>query len=103
PPLEYLKSRIANTTNLAPGIVGSELFEHIKHMLFTTVPALVIALIVFAILDFRYSSGGAGIEEVQMLQSQLSEIYTITPWLLIVPMFIIVMMIFKIPALPGLT
>ncbi|HLR53931.1 MAG TPA: Na+/H+ antiporter NhaC [Pseudogracilibacillus sp.] len=96
-------SPLSETTNLAPGIVGSELFEHIKHMLFTTVPALVIALIVFAILDFRYSSGGAGIEEVQMLQSQLSEIYTITPWLLIVPMFIIVMMIFKIPALPGLT
>src|SRR5699024_9064739 len=68
-----------------------------------TVPALVIALIVFAIVDFRYSSRGAGIEEVQMLQSQLSEIYTITPWLLIVPMFIIVMMIFIIPALPGLT
>lgn len=96
-------SPLSETTNLAPGIVGSELFEHIKHMLFTTVPALVIALMVFAILDFKYSSGGAGIEEVQMLQNQLNEIYTITPWLLIVPMFIIVMMIFKIPALPGLT
>ncbi|HLQ96327.1 MAG TPA: Na+/H+ antiporter NhaC [Pseudogracilibacillus sp.] len=96
-------SPLSETTNLAPGIVGSELFEHIKHMLFTTVPALVVALMVFAILDFKYSSGGAGIEEVQMLQNQLSEIYTITPWLLIVPMFIIVMMIFKIPALPGLT
>lgn len=96
-------SPLSETTNLAPGIVGAELFEHIKHMLYTTVPALVISLILFAILDFKFSGQGAGISEVQMLQNQLNDIYTISPWLLLVPLFIIVMMVFKIPALPGLT
>lgn len=95
-------SPLSETTNLAPGIVGAELFEHIKHMLYTTVPALIITLILFSILDFRFSGEGAGLAEVQLLQSELYDIYTITPWLLLVPSFIIVMMIFKIPALPGL-
>lgn len=96
-------SPLSETTNLAPGIVGAELFEHIKHMLYTTVPALIISLILFAILDFKFSGQGADISEAQLLQSHLYEIYNITPWLLLVPLFIIVMMIFKIPALPGLT
>ncbi len=96
-------SPLSETTNLAPGIVGGELFEHIKHMLFTTVPALVISLILFAILDFKYSGQGAGLSEVQLLQAELNDIFIISPWLLIVPMFVIVMMVFKIPALPGLT
>ncbi len=95
-------SPLSETTNLAPGIVGAELFEHIKHMLYTTVPALVLSLILFAFLDFRFSGSAASISEVQILQNQLNDIYTISPWLLLVPAFIIVMMIFKIPALPGL-
>lgn len=95
-------SPLSETTNLAPGIVGGELFEHIKHMLYTTIPGLVISLILFSILDFRYSGEGASISEVQVLQTQLNEIYSISPWLLLVPLFIIIMMTFKIPALPGL-
>lgn len=95
-------SPLSETTNLAPGVVGAELFEHIKHMLYTTIPGLVISLILFSILDFRYSGAAASITEVQILQTQLNDIYTISPWLLLVPSFIIVMMVFKIPALPGL-
>ncbi|MFD1705979.1 Na+/H+ antiporter NhaC [Siminovitchia sediminis] len=96
-------SPLSETTNLAPGIVGVELFEHIKHMLYTTIPALVIALIIYAVMGMKFAGQGAEISEVQLLQSQLADIFTISPWLLIVPGFIIVMMVFKIPALPGLT
>lgn len=96
-------SPLSETTNLAPGIVGVELFEHIKHMLYTTIPALVISLVIYAIMGIKFAGKGSEISEVQLLQSQLGDIFTISPWLLLVPSFIIVMMIFKIPALPGLT
>lgn len=95
-------SPLSETTNLAPGIVGAELFEHIKHMLYTTIPALAISLVIYAVMGIKFAGSGAEISEVKLLQSQLADIFTISPWLLIVPSFIIVMMIFRIPALPGL-
>ncbi|SDI80983.1 Na+/H+ antiporter NhaC [Alteribacillus bidgolensis] len=96
-------SPLSETTNLAPGITGTELFEHIKHMMFTTIPALIIALLLYTVLGFYVSGDGATIEQVQTLQSQLSEYFVITPWLLLAPLAIIIMMIKQMPAIPALT
>lgn len=96
-------SPLSETTNLAPGIVGVDLFDHIQYMLYTTIPALVISLILFAILG--YNQAGDIVDSIAVteeLQRDLKEIFVISPWLLLVPSFIIVMMIFKIPAFPGL-
>lgn len=49
-------SPLSESTNLAPGIVGVDLFEHIQYMLYTTIPALVISLILFTILGFSQAS-----------------------------------------------
>ncbi|WP_240375898.1 Na+/H+ antiporter NhaC [Bacillus piscicola] len=95
-------SPLSETTNLAPGVAGSELFEHIKHMMFTTIPALVISLILYFVLGFFVSNEGSSIDQVTLLQNNLNDIYTITPWLLIVPAIVIVMMISRVPAMPGL-
>lgn len=96
-------SPLSETTNMAPGITGVELFEHIKHMMYTTVPALIIALILYTIIGLQLSDGHSSIAEVQTLQNQLSELFIISPWLLLAPMAVIGMMIFKVPAIPGLT
>ena len=45
-------SPLSETTNLAPAVSGSDLFDHIRHMLWTTVPAFVIALVLFTIMGF---------------------------------------------------
>lgn len=96
-------SPLSETTNLAPGIVGVDLFEHIQYMLYTTIPALIISLILFAILGYTQASAmPESITVTADLQRDLKEIFLISPWLLLVPSFIIVMMIFKIPAFPGL-
>ena len=47
-------SPLSETTNLAPGIVGVDLFEHIRHMVFTTAPSMIIALVLFAVLGMSY-------------------------------------------------
>ncbi|MFD2924956.1 Na+/H+ antiporter NhaC [Halobacillus naozhouensis] len=96
-------SPLSETTNMAPGITGAELFEHIKHMMFTTIPALLIALVIYTILGLQFSETQSSIAEVQTLQKQLSDIFVISPWLLLAPAAVILMMIFKMPAIPGLT
>lgn len=95
-------SPLSETTNLAPGVAGSELFEHIKHMLFTTIPALIISLIIYFILGFFSSGNGSDIGQVALLQENLSQIYNLSPWLLVVPALVIIMMIRKMPAIPAL-
>ncbi|WP_078596355.1 Na+/H+ antiporter NhaC [Evansella clarkii] len=95
-------SPLSETTNMAPGITGAELFEHIKHMMYTTVPALAIALVLYTIIGLRFTNVQSNIGEVQQLQSQLNDIFLITPWLLIAPAAVIIMMMFRMPAIPGL-
>ncbi|PTX53707.1 NhaC family Na+:H+ antiporter [Melghirimyces profundicolus] len=96
-------SPLSETTNMAPGVTGAELFEHIRHMLYTTLPALALSLILYAFLGFHFSESAANLREVAQLQSQLNDLFVISPWLLLVPLLVIVMMVFKIPAIPGLT
>lgn len=47
-------SPLSDTTNLAPAMAGTNLFDHIKHMLYTTTPALVISLVLYGIIGFKY-------------------------------------------------
>ena len=50
-------SPLSDTTNLAPAMAGTDLFTHIRYMLYTTVPSLVISLILFTVIGLRYSNG----------------------------------------------
>ncbi|MGM7634095.1 Na+/H+ antiporter NhaC [Bacillus sp. Hm123] len=95
-------SPLSETTNMAPGITGVELFDHIRHMLYTTIPALVISVIIYFFLGLSFKNQGAGLEEVQALQQQLNDIFIISPWLLVVPIIVLALIAMKTPALPGL-
>ena len=53
-------SPLSDSTNLAPAVAGSELFEHMRHMLYTTLPALGICLIVFTLLGLNGFEGARG-------------------------------------------
>jgi NhaC family Na+:H+ antiporter len=95
-------SPLSDTTNLSPAVAGSELFEHIRHMGATTIPALIIALIFYAILGT--SSGGAEIDggHVSLLLGALEGSYTLTPALLLPVALVLVLVVKKVPALPAL-
>ncbi|RDX35586.1 Na+/H+ antiporter NhaC [Kangiella sp. HD9-110m-PIT-SAG07] len=90
-------SPLSDTTNLAPAVTGTDLFTHIRHMVWTTTPALVIALIIFTFLGF---SGDAE-QQVLVLQDTLNlldENFNISLWTLI-PMAVVFVMAFKkVPA-----
>ena len=96
-------SPMSDTTTLAPAMAGSNLFEHIKHMLYTTVPAYTITLISFVILGLKKTSGGeVDTAQINEILDTLANAFNINPFLLIIPVFVIGMVIMKVPAIPGL-
>ncbi len=95
-------SPLSDTTNLAPAMAGAKLFDHIKHMLYTTVPSAVISIILFGIIGMRYANGIIDKATINGILDTLSGIFNITPILLLVPCMVIAMVFFKIPAIPGL-
>lgn len=76
-------SPLSDTTVLASSVNGVGLFDHIRYMLLTTVPSIVITLIVFTVLGFLH--GGAPESQMEVYTEGLSSTFHITPWLLIVP------------------
>ncbi|MGL4913925.1 MAG: Na+/H+ antiporter NhaC [Romboutsia sp.] len=96
-------SPLSDTTNLAPAMAGTTLFEHIKHMLYTTVPALLISLVLYGIIGIKYAGNQIDISQITQIQTALINNYnTLSPLLLLVPVAVIIMVIFKVPAIPGL-
>ena len=94
-------SPMSDTTTLAPAMAGSNLFEHIKHMLYTTVPAY--TLISFVILGLKKTAGGeVDTAQINEILDTLSGAFNINPFLLLIPAFVIGMVIMKVPAIPGL-
>lgn len=95
-------SPLSDTTNLAPMIAGSNLFEHIKHMFYTTVPAYIISMILFFIMGMRQKEAVINSENINRILETLSNNFVITPYLLLIPVVVIIIVIMKIPAIPGL-
>ncbi|MBO3061862.1 Na+/H+ antiporter NhaC [Mammaliicoccus fleurettii] len=95
-------SPLSDTTNLAAGLTGTDLFEHIKHMFYTTVPAVIISLIVFFILGQQFSVSIMDQGKIDGINSEMLDNFTISPWLLIVPVIVIILVALKVPAIPAL-
>ena len=95
-------SPLSDTTNLAPAIAGTNLFDHIKHMVYTVTPSLIIALIVYLILGFTHKGGAANEEQITMILGFIAENFKVGILFLIPPIFVIVAVIIKMPALPAL-
>lgn len=95
-------SPLSETTNMAPGIIGVNLFDHIRYMLYTTIPAWVMTVILFVILGVMNRTDVTDLSEIVLLQNQLDEIFIISPWLILVPISVLGMIMCKMPAIPGL-
>lgn len=96
-------SPLSETTNLAPAVSGTDLFSHIKYMTYSTIPSLIICIIIYGVIGLRYSGRNLDIENILLVQETLKLTFnTLSPVLLIAPIFVISLVIFKIPAIPGL-
>ena len=93
-------SPLSDTTNLAPAMAGTDLFTHIKYMTFTTVPTVLITLVVFAVISFNVETTGSA--DVSSLLITIKETFNINPYLFIVPAVVILMILFKTKPLIAL-
>ncbi len=94
-------SPLSDTTNLAPAMAGTDLFTHIRYMMYTTFPTLAITLIIFFVWGFTLDTSGAATDSSAVLTAIESR-FNLSPFLFIVPVLVIVMIVKKVPALPAL-
>ena len=94
-------SPLSDTTNMAAALSGVDLFDHIKYMMYTTVPSFIITLILFLGIGFYYTTNVSS-GQIDEALNLISNKFTITPWLFLVPVAVIVMIIKKVAAIPAL-
>ena len=90
-------SPLSDTTVMASSINGVPLFDHIRYMFFTTVPSIIITLVLFTVLGFTHSGTDAG--DIAIYTDTLNAKFNISPWLLAVPLVTTVLIARKLPAL----
>ncbi len=95
-------SPFSDTTNLAPIAAGSELYEHIKHMLYTTIPASIVSIIVYYLVGLKMTSTGSTAESVALLQGQLNQLFNWNILLLLPVVIMIAGSLLKLPTLPTM-
>ena len=93
-------SPLSDTTNLAPAVSGAKLFQHIKYMTYTTVPSILITIIILLIIGFSQDLNGS--TETISLLSSIEEKFNVSPFVFIVPAIVIYMIIKKAPPLIAL-
>jgi NhaC family Na+:H+ antiporter len=95
-------SPLSDTTNLAPAIAGSELFTHIRHMMYTSGPAIIISIIAFTLLGLTYDTGAMNSDEIALMLKTLETKFNISIFMFIPPLFVLYMVRKKVPALPAI-
>lgn len=90
-------SPLSDTTVLASSMSKVPMFDHIRYLMYTTVPSIVITLVIFTILGFSHSGSDSSL--INEYTSVLDSKFNITPWLLIVPALTAVMIALRMPAL----
>ena len=93
-------SPLSDTTVMASSVNKVPLFTHIRYMFFTTVPSMVITLIVFTVLGLSHS--GSDASQIDLYTTVLAGKFRITPWLFLVPVVTLTLIWKRMPALPVL-
>lgn len=93
-------SPLSDTTILASSVTDTPLFTHIRYMLFTTVPSLIITLLLFTGMGFTHEA--ANMDSISLFTAALDAKFHITPWLLIVPIVTGILIARKVPSIVTL-
>lgn len=93
-------SPLSDTTNLAPAMAGTDLFTHIRYMTLTTVPTIIITIILFIIIGLNLDVSGN--TDTSAILRSIESSFTISPWLFVVPLVVILLIIKKTSPLIAL-
>ncbi|MEK0452906.1 MAG: Malate-2H(+)/Na(+)-lactate antiporter [Synergistaceae bacterium] len=95
-------SPLSDTTNLAPAVAGTDLFQHIRAMVWTTGPTYIIVAVITIVIGFRYSGGELDTAKIAAIQALMRAEFWINPVTLIAPLVVIGLSAARKPALPSL-
>ncbi|MDR1471115.1 MAG: sodium:proton antiporter [Synergistaceae bacterium] len=95
-------SPLSDTTNLAPAMAGTDLFQHIRAMCWTTGPSYIIVLIIAVLFGFKYGGGTLDIEKIAAIQNLMRAEFSISPLGFIPPVVVIALAASKKPAIPSI-
>ena len=94
-------SPLSDTTNLAPAMAGTDLFTHIRYMMYTTIPSFVISLLIFLFIGLSMDNTQNS-DDITNLLMAIESSFNISPWLFLVPVIVLLLIMKKVPALPAL-
>ena len=95
-------SPLSDTTNMAPAMVGTDLYTHIKHMSYTTGVAFGLTFIIEVVLGLTLSAEGSDLGKINEILTTLDTNYSINPIMLVPPLLVMVVAYKKVPAIPGI-
>lgn len=95
-------SPLSDTTVLAASVTETPLFTHIRYMMITTIPSLLITITLFTIMGLTHDQGSTT-QEMMAFASSLESKFYITPWLLFVPVITGILIARKVPSIITLT
>ena len=90
-------SPLSDTTILASSVTDTPLFSHIRYMMVTTIPSLIITIIIFTVMGLTYETNNT--QQITEFAAALSTKFTITPWLLVVPVVTGILIARKVPSI----
>ncbi|SMP71370.1 Na+/H+ antiporter NhaC [Anoxynatronum buryatiense] len=95
-------SPFSDSTNLAAAMADANVFDHVRSMLYTTVPAMVISAVLYFVISMRYSAETLDTTIIISMQQALTQNFNINPLLLLVPIITVVLAIKKVPPIAAL-
>ena len=90
-------SPLSDTTILASSVTDTPLFKHIRYMMITTVPSLLITLVIFTVAGLSHEATAT--DQIEQCSIALDNTFHITPWLLIVPVVTGILIAKRVPSI----
>ena len=95
-------SPLSDTTNVAADMSGTPLYDHIGSMMYTTVPATVICLVLYTVLGIRNASANADLSNIELILDTLGANFNISVVALVPAVLVLLTSALKVPAVPAM-
>lgn len=95
-------SPLSDTTNVAADMSGTPLYDHIGSMMYTTVPATVICLVLYTVLGIRNASANADLSNIELILDTLGANFNISVIALVPAVLVLLTSALKAPAVPAM-
>lgn len=96
-------SPLSDTTVMTASLCKVNLVDHIRSMMWVSVPAIAIASVLFLVVGFFYISGDVDTSRASVAMQALETHFTISPWLLLPAVIVILLLTRRYPAIPVIT